>query len=335
MVEYTLGTVTEKSITCVGGRWEMKAAIEIVDLSKVYRTGFWMRQHLALSALTLAVKPGESFGFVGPNGAGKTTTIKILAGLQDATSGKATIFGHPCAGSIARQYLGFLPERPFFYSHLTAREILRFYGGLLSLSGAPLEKRIDELLERTSLSNVQSMPLSKFSKGMLQRVGLCQSIMHRPAVVILDEPMSGLDPVGRALVRDIILQEQQRGATIFFSSHVLSDVESICDRVAILVGGELRGVGTIQELVGEQIEYVDCTVELSDPQHDLESFTSGELLSNVGNQQIWRIFPNEVNAFIDAVRSAGDQIKELTPIRRDLEQVLIEQIKGDVTMEDQ
>ena len=118
-----------------------------------------------------------------------------------------------CGATIS----GFLPERPFFYSHLTAREILRFYGGLLSLSGAPLEKRIDELLERTSLSDAQSMPLSKFSKGMLQRVGLCQSIMHRPSVVILDEPMSGLDPVGRALVRDIILQEQQRGATIFFS----------------------------------------------------------------------------------------------------------------------
>lgn len=230
----------------------MTAAISTQNLGKIYRVGFFMRRVEGLRSLDLEVGTGEAFGFIGPNGAGKTTTIKILMGLQAQTSGSAQLFDVDVGEASARDRVGFLPERPYFYEHLTAREVLHFYGQLSSMDGEQRADRIEMLLERMQLTRFADITLGKYSKGMLQRVGLCQTLLHDPDLVVLDEPMSGLDPVGRALVRDLILEQREAGKTVFFSSHILSDVEAICDRVAILVGGELRACGAIKDVVADR-----------------------------------------------------------------------------------
>ena len=218
----------------------MTPAISTQDLGKIYRVGFFMRRVEGLRDLNLTVNPGEAFGFIGPNGAGKTTTIKILMGLHTATSGTAEIFGTPVTDARARQRVGFLPERPYFYEHLTAREVLHFYGQLFDMDAGLRRERVELLLERVKLARFADVTLAKYSKGMLQRVGLCQALLHDPDLIVLDEPMSGLDPVGRALVRDLILEQRDAGKTVFFSSHILSDVEAICDRVASWSGSDAR-----------------------------------------------------------------------------------------------
>jgi ABC-2 type transport system ATP-binding protein len=296
-------------------------AIRMVDLHKEYRTGFWMRRFQVLTGITLDVHQGESFGFVGPNGAGKTTTIKILAGLHEANSGTAEILGIPANNPNARFKLGFLPERPYFYIHLSAKEVLRFYGKLFDIPDRVLLKRIDELLERTNMMRFTNVPLGKYSKGMLQRIGLCQTLLHDPDLIILDEPMSGLDPVGRALVKDIILEEKEKGKTIFFSSHVLSDVESICDRIAIIVSGELRGVGSIADILGDTELYVDCHVRIA------KEILIGTKIKQDNEIQVIRVRKEEVNQLIDFTRGNGGSIQEVLPVRRTLEEVLVDEIK--------
>jgi ABC-2 type transport system ATP-binding protein len=230
----------------------MTVALKTENLGKVYRVGFFMRRVEALKNLNLEVKPGEAFGFIGPNGAGKTTAIKILMGLHRQTSGSAHLFGESVDNVNARRRVGYLPERPYFYVHLSAREVLHFYGQLFEMDPKVRTRRIEMLLERVQLTRFADVTLSKYSKGMLQRVGLCQSLLHDPDLIVLDEPMSGLDPVGRALVRDLIIEQRESGKTVFFSSHILSDVEAICDRVAILVGGELRESGSIEDVVRDR-----------------------------------------------------------------------------------
>ncbi len=230
----------------------MTPAISTQDLGKIYRVGFFMRRVEGLRDLNLTVNPGEAFGFIGPNGAGKTTTIKILMGLHTATSGTAEIFGTSVTDARARQRVGFLPERPYFYEHLTAREVLHFYGQLFDMDAGLRRERVELLLERVKLARFADVTLAKYSKGMLQRVGLCQALLHDPDLIVLDEPMSGLDPVGRALVRDLILEQRDAGKTVFFSSHILSDVEAICDRVAILVGGQMRDCGSMADVVADR-----------------------------------------------------------------------------------
>ncbi len=230
----------------------MTPAITTSNLGKVYRVGFFMRRVEGLRDLTMEVGQGEAFGFIGPNGAGKTTTIKILMGLHRSTAGHAELYGLDVNDPRARARVGFLPERPYFYEHLSAREVLHFYGQLSGLANDERSERIETLLERVQLTRFANVSLAKYSKGMLQRVGLCQTLLHDPDLIILDEPMSGLDPVGRALVRDLIIEQRDAGKTVFFSSHILSDVEAICDRVAILVGGELRECGPIEEVVADR-----------------------------------------------------------------------------------
>src|SRR5262244_3061819 len=225
------------------------AAIEILGLEKTYMVGFWRkRPKRALEPLHLTVEHGEIFGFLGPNGAGKTTTLKMLMGLVFPTAGSARILGKEWTDPEVKAQIGFLPEQPYFYDYLTAHELLDYYG---QLSGVPAKDRkpgIDETLERVGLTDIKGVQLRKFSKGMLQRVGIAQAILHNPKLVFLDEPMSGLDPLGRREVRDLMLQLQQEGKTVFFSTHILSDAEALCDRVAIIHKGELRGVGAIEDL---------------------------------------------------------------------------------------
>ncbi|MDR2392228.1 MAG: ABC transporter ATP-binding protein [Planctomycetota bacterium] len=224
-------------------------AIRTGALAHSYQRNFWERKRLALDGLNLIVERGEIYGFLGANGAGKTTTIKILVGLQTQTAGTAEIFGIPVADGECRRRIGFMPENPYFYEYLTARESLDFYGALCDLPAAERRRRNDELLGFVGLSQAADTRLKEFSKGMRQRLGIAQAIVHRPPLVILDEPMSGLDPVGRRQVRQAILDLHAGGATIFFSSHILSDIEMICHRAALIDKGKLLASGTLEELL--------------------------------------------------------------------------------------
>ena len=224
-------------------------AIEIDNLTKSYPVGFWKKQFRpALKGLSLSVERGETFGFIGPNGAGKTTTLKLLMGIIFPTAGSAHILGKDIADAEIKKKIGFLPEQPYFYDYLNPSELLDYYASLSGVSATERKKRIPELLERVGLADSARKQLRKFSKGMLQRVGIAQAIIHDPEVIFLDEPMSGLDPIGRHEIREMIQGLKDAGKTIFFSTHILSDVEALCDRVAVVHKGELRGIGVMNEL---------------------------------------------------------------------------------------
>jgi len=228
------------------------AAIETFALEKSYQVGFWRKKtKVALERLTLSVPAGEVFGYLGPNGAGKTTTLRLLMGLAAPTGGNFKILGGDIAEPAIRAQIGFLPEQPYFYDYLTPRELLDYFAALSAIPVKERTRRIEATLKRVGLyEDAWSTQLRKFSKGMLQRVGLAQAILHDPKLVILDEPMSGLDPMGRREVRDLIEELNHEGKTIFFSTHILSDAEALCDRVAVLNRGELRGVGVVADLIG-------------------------------------------------------------------------------------
>ncbi len=238
-------------------------AIRIERLSKSYRSGWpWRPPLVGLSELSLSVRCGEIYGFLGPNGAGKTTTLKILVGLMKATSGRAEVLGRPIGDVQVRRRIGFLPEAPYFYDYLTAEEFLGFYGRLAGMGQAELGPRITELLDAVGLTQARTRQLRKFSKGMLQRVGIAQALIHDPELVIFDEPMTGLDPIGRKEIRDVILRLREKGKTVFFSSHIIPDVEMICDRVGIVIKGKLFTEGRVDELVNHgHTQSVDVVCE--------------------------------------------------------------------------
>jgi ABC-2 type transport system ATP-binding protein len=231
---------------------ETQNAIEIKDLHKTYRQGFWLAKKKSLFGISLEVKKGEIFGFIGPNGAGKSTTIKVLAGLLRKDCGEVLILGKSPSKTESRVNLGYLPEQPYFYDSLSGYELLKFYGGLSGLKGKLLEERIHWALK---LVNADAdwiyRHLRTYSKGMQQRVGLAQAILHKPELLILDEPMSGLDPLGRRDVREAILELNKEGATVFYSSHVLSDVEAISHRVSMIIDGKISHTGTVEEITKE------------------------------------------------------------------------------------
>src|SRR5690349_15639525 len=225
-------------------------AIETHALAKDYQVGFWRpRPYRALDGLTLAVEPGEVFGFLGPNGAGKTTTLKLLMQLVFPTSGAAEILGRPLGDVAAKRRIGYLPENPYFYDHLTAEELLLYFAALLGIPSVERRGLAGRLLDQVGIGAERRLQLRKFSKGMLQRVGIAQALLNDPELVILDEPMSGLDPLGRRDVRALILRLRDRGCTVFFSSHVLSDAEALCSRVAIVAKGRLVTVGRLTDML--------------------------------------------------------------------------------------
>jgi ABC-2 type transport system ATP-binding protein len=229
-------------------------AIRIEELTKDYAIGFWRpRPYRALDRLTLEIEPGEVFGFLGPNGAGKTTTLKLLMQLIYPTSGRAEILGRPVGDIAARQRIGYLPENPSFYDYLTAEELLGYFGQLFGYGPAERRKRVAALLDRVGIGGERRMQLRKFSKGMIQRVGIAQALLNEPEVVFLDEPMSGLDPLGRRDVRSLILQLRDQGRTVFFSSHILADAEALCRRVAVVAGGRLAASGTLTDILAFQV----------------------------------------------------------------------------------
>ena len=232
--------------------------VQTWELGKTYRTGFWLNQKVtSLNSCSLTVYQGETFGLLGPNGAGKTTILKTLLGIIRPTKGRGVLLGRPIGDRAVKQRIGYLPENAYFYDYLTAQEFLEFAAGLFQLSPSVRQKRINELLDLVGLarSTARKKQLRQYSKGMLQRVGMAQALINDPEVVFLDEPMSGLDPIGRYQVREIILSLKQQGKTIFFNSHVLADVEQICDRIALLAGGNLICVGSLDEILGTANTY--------------------------------------------------------------------------------
>src|SRR5437773_188463 len=229
-------------------------AIRTEGLTKHYNLGFWRsRPYRALDGLTLAVEAGEVFGFLGPNGAGKTTTLKLLMQLVYPTSGSAQILGKPVGDTGMKRRLGYLPENPYFYDYLTAEELLEYFASLFGYAAAERRARASRLLDEVGIGAERRLQLRKFSKGMVQRVGIAQALINDPEVVFLDEPMSGLDPLGRREIRAMILRLRDRGRTVFFSSHVLADAEALCSRVAVVVKGRLIASGRISDIMAFQI----------------------------------------------------------------------------------
>jgi ABC-2 type transport system ATP-binding protein len=300
-------------------------AIEILDLEKTYNAGFWRkRSKRALRPLNLVVEEGEIFGFLGPNGAGKTTTLKILMGLVFPTAGSARILGMELDDPRMKAQIGFLPEQPYFYDHLTAQELLQYYGQLSGVDAKQLSRRVEAALEQVKLSSSANIQLRKFSKGMLQRVGIAQAILHDPKVVFLDEPMSGLDPMGRREVRNLIEGLKVRGKTIFFSTHILSDAEALCDRVGIIHQGELRGAGAVAELtagVHGKVEIVwhGATIPAAIRSMGAECHAAGETT---------RVIVPEENqdATLEALRRDQLRLISVIPVRSSLEDYFVAQL---------
>jgi len=300
-------------------------AIEILGLEKTYSVGFWRkRPKHALRPLRLAVEEGEIFGFLGPNGAGKTTTLKLLMGLVFPTSGSARILGKEWTDPAVKAQIGFLPEQPYFYDYLTARELLEYYGQLSGMSEKERGPKVEAMLGRVGLHDVGGVQLRKFSKGMLQRVGIAQAILHDPKVVFLDEPMSGLDPMGRREVRDLIEQLKREGKTVFFSTHILSDAEALCDRVAIIHLGELRGVGAVAELTSSihgKVEIVWQGTHVPESLKNLgECHVTGDTVRAV-------ITEENQEVAVEALRREKLRLVSLVPVRASLEDYFVQKLK--------
>jgi ABC-2 type transport system ATP-binding protein len=260
----------------------METVIVVEDLWKRFRTPFRRRLVEAVRGVSFSVERGEVFGFLGPNGAGKTTTIKVMTGLVRASGGRVSILGSVPDDIRVRERMGFLPEQPYFYDYLTASEIMDTFGRLCGLSGKERTARSDALLARVGLWEARSRRLRKFSKGMLQRLGLAQALLNDPDVVILDEPMSGLDPIGRHEVRDLILELKAKGKTVFFSSHILSDVEALCDRVVVLNRGEVKARGRLSELLTSGAKEVEIVVGAVDSRGVASGLPEGVLVAEAG-----------------------------------------------------
>ncbi len=305
--------------------------IRTKDLCKTFRTGFTMRAVEAVRSVDLDIREGEIFGFIGPNGAGKTTTIKILTGLILPTAGQAWIRDLPVQDPNARRALGFLPEGTFFHEYLTGREFLDFHGRLLGIPGEIRAERIPSLLERVGIPHAADMRIRSYSKGMRQRAGLAQALIGDPELLILDEPMSGLDPLGRKDVRDLILSLRDEGKTVFFSSHILADAEVICDQVAIIVGGRIVHQGYLGELLGQEITGVELVVEGIE-EALFQRIKAGAERAVVQGARFLFEFGDEAQAekALDEVREARGRIRSLVPRRRSLEDLFVAEARKEV-----
>ena len=309
-------------------------AISVSDLSKTYRSGLFGRSEVrALNGVSIEVPSGEIFGLLGPNGAGKTTLVKILLGLVHASQGSADLFGRPADTPEARKRIGFLPENHQFPGFLTAEQTLQVYGRLADVPSTPRSERISSLLARVGLAERRDTKVKTFSKGMLQRLGLAQALLNDPDLLFLDEPTAGVDPVGRRSIRDIILDLQDRGATIFLNSHLLSEVEKVCTQIAILRDGSLVRKGTISELTSVDRVY-DLTATPI-PEGVLENTalsTSADGAPSDPNLRQYRLHAEDrssLNELLDRLRAANVEIESITPLRRSLEDYFIDVVDED------
>jgi ABC-2 type transport system ATP-binding protein len=303
------------------------AAIEIENLTKQYPFGFLhLEKKTSLEGLTMQVQAGEVFGFLGPNGAGKSTTIKLLMGIIFPTAGTARILGKPISDISMHRDIGYLPEQPYFYDYLTAAEVLDYFARFHGLAETDRRERVQRLLKKVGLDTAKSIPLRKYSKGMLQRVGLAQAILHDPQVVVLDEPMSGLDPVGRREVRDIILELKSAGRTVLFSTHILSDAEMLCDRVGVIVGGKLRGVGTPGEIVGVQSRGTEILFEIAGG--GAKESLLGRA-TQTGDRYRIQLQDDQIYAVMDELRAAGARILSVSQLKPSLEEYFMHLVEAD------
>jgi ABC-2 type transport system ATP-binding protein len=309
----------------------MPAAIETDALTKDFLVGFWRpRPHRALDALSISVEPGEVFGFLGPNGAGKSTTLKLLMQLIYPTSGRAQILGRPVGDLDVKRRIGFLAENPYYYDYLTAEEVLSYFARLFGYSGADVPARVSRVLDAVGLESYRRMKLRSLSKGNLQRVGLAQAILNDPELIFLDEPMSGLDPIGRRQVRDLILQLRQRGCTVFFSSHILSDAESLCSRVGIMAQGKLVSSGRIGDMIAFDIKGWELIVS------GLSNEVSDRLrprvraITPLAHDRFMIELPADAapEQLIGELRAAGAALVALNPVRETLEDYFVQQVSA-------
>jgi len=303
-------------------------AIDVRDLRKTYRTPFTRKKVEALRGVSFEVERGHIFGFVGPNGAGKTTTIRTLMGLIRPTGGNVRLLGHELPSRAARDKIGFLPEAPYFYDYLDVGELCDLAGRLFGLSPAVRKQRADELIDKVGLGRARGQSLKKFSKGMLQRAGLAQALMNDPELVVLDEPMSGLDPIGRKEVRDLILELRDRGKTVFFSTHILSDVEAITDRVAIIARGQLQAHGTPGELVSRTLQGVEVVVRLPDGAAADEALADGaSRVRRVGDElSVTLAADADVDAWLARAHAAGARVVQVAPRHETLEDLFLREV---------
>ncbi|PYT10465.1 MAG: hypothetical protein DMF51_18375 [Acidobacteria bacterium] len=299
--------------------------LELDDVHKSYRSHLSIRKYWILRGLSLSIREGEIFGYIGTNGAGKTTTIKLALGLIFPDAGTIRLFGQDASRVEVRRRVGFLPENPYLYDYLTGEEFLDFHARLFALDAPARRKRVRDLLERVGLSNRGDRQLRHYSKGMLQRIGLAQALVNDPDLVILDEPMSGLDPIGRREVRDIILDLKARGRTVFFSTHILSDTEMICDRVGLLVKGSLKAVGRIDELVSRDVPYWEVA---------LRGVTNGGLpcgsvMSRRDDRVLIRVdSQGDLHRLLAILNGHGAELVSVTPARQSLEDLFIREARS-------
>jgi ABC-2 type transport system ATP-binding protein len=303
-------------------------AVRTERLTKDFRTGFWRPiPKRALDALSFDIPAGGIFGLLGPNGAGKSTTLKLLVDLLRPTSGRAEVLGRPPGDTAARQRLGFLPENPTFYDHLSAEELLTYFAGLFGFTGADRRRRATAVLDRVGLEADRRRPIRQYSKGMVQRVGLAQALVNDPELIILDEPMSGLDPIGRRDVRAMITELGQEGRTVLFSSHILSDAEELCERVAILAKGQLVTGGPVRELTSQDVTgWIIVVVGGDEARHQI--LVPDGMVRHLGHER----FALEVaatsrpEAVISALAASGAVLESVTPRRATLEDVFVRSV---------
>jgi len=296
--------------------------LRVHDLWKTFNPGLFEAAVEVLKGLSVEVEKGEIFGFLGPNGAGKTTTIKAVTGLVIPDRGEISVGGHPHDSMQAKRLMGFMAESPYLYHYLNGREYLCFSAQLLGIESAEIDDRVESTLAQVSMTDRADRKMRTFSKGMLQRIALGQALLGEPELLILDEPMSGLDPIGRRDVRDIILAQKERGVTVFFSSHIIPDVETVCDRVATVIGGTVRGIGAVRDLIAREVESYEVTFTGLDPRVVTTPVTS----AHQGSDAAWaRVDAAHRDSLIRELSDRGARLVGLTPVRSSLEDLLVRQ----------
>mgnify|MGYP000116586613 FL=1 len=310
----------------------MEYAVEIQNLTKDYETGFLRKKRVrALDDLSLNVEPGQIFGFLGGNGAGKTTTIKTLMRLQFPTSGTARILGRDINDVQMHRRIGYCPENPYFYDYLTAIELMEYFGQLFGQDAATRRRKCEELLTAVGLQEKDwRRQLRKYSKGMLQRVGLAQSLINDPEIVFMDEPMSGLDPVGRREIRELIAGLREKGTTVFMSTHILSDIEALCDRVAILRSGRLAATGDLNELLSntdgsKALEISVQGVSAESIRDEIEFIAGATMNAKPNGANIQVLDENDIDAVLNITRKYGGRLASINPVKQSLEELFVKE----------